>query len=847
MRAGEGRRQRRTHPERERRGALQGGAGFALLNAAFLDAVLLVGAVAAWPIYGSGAYALLVLAGLACANGLALLAALRHWRAWQLAAAGAALYLLLGVPLAAPSSLNGPVELLQGLLGVLTAPVTGWKDLLTLTLPLGSYHATLAPALLVLLGAALVGLSLAWRARRLWPLAAPAALLMLAFAVLFGSSATSRTLTLGGWRVDAPVELGIGAASLVLLLAWFAWRSAHDRRSALRRGRRLSGVRPPAGSRRAAARGALVGGGMLVVALGVGGLLAPLAVAGTPREVLRTGVDPVLELQDELSPLSVYRQYFTPALYDRVLFQVQGVSTGRVRLATLPFYDGQVASVTDDTGSAGTGGPATAFTRVPSALAPLVPGSEVKASVTIEGYQGVWVPLVGQLSAVDFTGTDRRALSDGFYYDAATRTGVELSPGGLGEGDSYEQTAVVPEERRDAAELAPSRTGPALPAAVVPQSLLDWIKAQDAPSGGAGLQLLLQRLRDRGFLSHALLPPDPATGSADWASDLGSYSFEPSRAGHSTDRIGQLFSALLSRQAEVGGTDDSRLVAAVGDDEQFAVAAAMIADQLGFPARVVLGARLGEAAQTDPAGGDATAADIPACEGGVCRGANMTAWVEVQDASGAWTALDVTPQHTQPLAPQQQEQRDPEIPTQVDPSQATPVLPPESQPGQAGDEQPSSPEGPADLGWLWIWLRVGGIVLAALLVVLGPLLAIVLLKAARRRSRRRAPELVERITGGWEEYVDCAVDHGLPPPRAETRSELARLYGAEQSGAGGLALATWADRSVFAPEPPDEAQSALFWELVDSERQRFDDGAGFWRRLRALLSLRSLSRRAGRA
>ena len=120
-------------------------------------------------------------------------------------------------------------------------------------------------------------------------------------------------------------------------------------------------------------------------------------------------------------------------------------------------------------------------------------------------------------------------------------------------------------------------------------------------------------LRERGYLSHAVSvdPESPPT----WLTEIPGYTFESSASGHSLARIDALFRALLDREAEVGDAD-LPLVAAVGDDEQFSVAVALIARELGFPARVVVGARL--------ASDDA----LRTCDAGACRGGDIVAWTE---------------------------------------------------------------------------------------------------------------------------------------------------------------------------------------------------------------------------
>ena len=73
---------------------------------------------------------------------------------------------------------------------------------------------------------------------------------------------------------------------------------------------------------------------------------------------------------------------------------------------------------------------------------------------------------------------------------------------------------------------------------------------------------------------------------------LPGYSFKASASGHSLARIDALFARLLERETDPRAEASGNYVAAVGDDEQFAVATALVAAELGFPARVVVGARL---------------------------------------------------------------------------------------------------------------------------------------------------------------------------------------------------------------------------------------------------------------
>ena len=213
-------------------------------------------------------------------------------------------------------------------------------------------------------------------------------------------------------------------------------------------------------------------------------------------------------------------------------------------------------------------------------------------------------------------------------------------------------------------------------------------------------------------------------------------------------------------------------------------------------------------------------------------------WVEVGGANGEWATVDVNPQYENAVAPLNNEQQDPENLTEVVPDTATEQQPPEANPSggdQADQEQPT--DGP-DLAWLVAVLKVVGGSLLGVLAVMAPFLTVLVAKARRRRERIRAAEPESRIVGGWDEYVDAALDSGMPMPSSETRTELARLYGTPR----GIVLATMADRAVFHAEPPESATSEQFWLIVDAERRSLSAGKTRWQRVRSAVSLRSFTR-----
>src|SRR5690606_4203232 len=209
------------------------------------------------------------------------------------------------------------------------------------------------------------------------------------------------------------------------------------------------------------------------------------------------------------SPLASYRGWFAQGAYGTELFRVAGAGElDRVRIATLDAYDGQAFRVSTADADAAR------FTRVPRTA-----GEEATATITIgPGYSGVWVPLAeaGDVAPV-FTGPNAEALADGYYAETALDAGVvitDASGGGLQEGDSYRIPVGAP------------GSSPGFVATVGGDAKLDedtypalaaWVEQQEVGRGGAVLIDLVERLRDRGYLSHALRAGDQA---ADWIAEL---------------------------------------------------------------------------------------------------------------------------------------------------------------------------------------------------------------------------------------------------------------------------------------------------------------------------------------
>jgi hypothetical protein len=809
---------------------------FVGINSAALLALVVIAAIAAWPIYASTSFVILVVVSVLLGIGIAVAGLLRgfSWLTLVLITLGA--YLVVGVPLAVPTSLTGIGAIGGGWLDLVSATVFGWKELVTISIPVGNYQTLLVPALIVFLAGTVAALSFAWRSTRLYFLALPVVFLMVLFGIAFGSSSASEETSVLGLGVLAPREFALGLVAFLIGFAFLLWRVQYARGRALRSAQVTAGIRQARPALASLARRIALAVVIVLVAVGVSAAVTPAIGVDKSREVLRTNVERDINLREYVSPLSQYRTYFESDLYNAELFTVAADAPleTRLRLAVLSYYDGQVFRVIDPNATGVS--EASSFVRVPYRLTPDTAGSEEReVTVTVGAYSGVWVPTVGELLSADFDGDDSAALEENFFYNSTTASAVEL--GTLDEGDTYTLEAAVAPLADGLASLgSPAMSGDATDP-TYPKALIDWVAAQeDVGADGEGLQKLIDRMRARGYLSHSISAVVDETNKP-WIDGLTAlndkYAYKQALAGHSTDRIGTLFQALLDKQSSTLDTEDIQLVSAVGDNEQFAVAAALLAKYLGFESRVVLGFDLGATADPKSA--------IKPCVDGVCRGQNLSAWVEVRGTDGSWHSADVTPQFENALDPVNKSTKDPENGTAVTPDTATDQLPPDANPSGGDETDRPNSEDPIDLTWLVTTLKIVGISLLGILILLAPFITILLAKARRRKDRRTAVKAEERIVGGWDEYVDAALDHGRPAPTNETRVELARTYRSPQ----GVVLANIADRAVFGATDPEDGESDIFWQIVEDERRQFSSGMTRWQRWRAAVSLKSFTRYLG--
>jgi hypothetical protein len=690
-------------------------------------------------------------------------------------------YFLVGGALAVPSaSAAGFLPTPAAVSALATTAVTGWRGLLTVSPVVGDTANLLVVPFLCGMVTGAAATLLARRARLWMPALAPPVAL-LAAGIVFGTDVPPSTVLTGG---------ALGA----VLLGYGAYRARGERQVGIGTASRLRPV---------------IGGGLLAACAAGGVVLAPSVplASAHARWVLRDHVTPPLDVQVYPSPLAAYRffRWGTDDLHT-ALFTVSGLPAGRtlLRFATMDAYDGRAFEVAGgSTGSSASGNFASVGSPVSGAACPQQApcNGTLQLTFDVRGYGGlpgsgsVFMPDAGIVRSVSFAGPRAPSLRGSFRYNVATDSAIV--PAGLESGDTYTITASVPQPTAAEASSDPVAN------VVLPQPQdVPPIVATKAATITAGVATAFGR----------------AERLAQWFEKEGAYSDgessqPPSLPGHGGARLAQFLGQYQP----------------VGDAEQYAAAMALMADSLGLPARVVLGAPV----STTTAGGSATV-----------YGSDVTAWVEVDFAGVGWYPFFPTPGPDNHLV---KPPHQPPVPSSSQPHQYLPPVAPNTAANAAGTNANST--GSATPHHLAHVTRAAGgsAVLAVaigagggLLVIVAPLVAVLALKARRRARRRRRSDPSAQIAGGWAEVLDRARDYGRPLPRAATRNEQAQVIGGSSAG-----VAAAADRAVFGPGQPAPADVEAFWRMVDGIVDELGSGLPAWRRARAQVSTASLRTGAG--
>lgn len=578
---------------------------------------------------------------------------------------------------------------------------------------------------------------------------------------------------------------GVGFAAISLI--WLGWRSRPSAENGGTRGRLIL-------------RRKLVGTAALVVTAVAGGSIAGFAFvpSSDSRFVVRDHVAPPFDPIVFSSPLSGFRSY-SKLRTDETIFTISGLQPGQlVRLATLDSYDGVIWSVAGaEQAESGSGSYALVGQNMPAPDFAVANTSTL--DITVGKYSDVWLPTVDYAAQVLFEGEDAQALAAGLRFNASSGTGVVTS--GLHEGDTYRLTVVSPADLGDLGGLgtAPVALPPATTVQVVGAKAVELAGEAVAPYDKLGA--IASYLADNGYLRHGFgLDIEPAPAS---------------RAGHSAERLIKLFAGAYM----------------VGDAEQFASAFALMARSLGYPSRVVMGF-------APPDGASGTVA---------ITGEDVTAWVEVPFEGVGWVPFFPTPTEVTEVPPDQVPEPQTKPQPQVrQPPRAIQNAEPLISPIEIDDEEKKDDSPFAIPGWVWVVAGWVGIPASLYFV---PLLFIGLVKRRRRDRRRTAGEPVDRIAGGWDEFLDSYAEFGYPLTPKRTRTQLADDIATRADVEQGavLTLAHGADRAMFSGREgtPDDVDK--YWADAIAEIERMSGSAGRWRRFASRLYVRPRGLRAAGA
>lgn len=669
--------------------------------------------------------------------------------------------LLLGGPVALRSpGLGGGIPDLQTMADVMQGSWTGWGELLT-TLPYVDLAGppAMVPFLLGFVGAT-VAASVALRSRS-------AAGPLLPLLVVLGAVLLLRRTVAG--PLDAyPVVFA------AIAIGWTALRGLEfspERDLEVR------------GSTHGRLTRAVTAAVVVVVAVGVAASITP-STSATSGESVRGRVGELLSVDGLDSPLRRFRSFTEQAngsqenVHRRLLLTVTGAPRGsRVRMVTLDTYDGSEWLAANGT-MAGTDDDS--FLRMDTQIDNPTRGRAVRVQVSVaRAYRSAWVPTIGSLTSLRFLFSDADSRRSQLRYDLATSTAVV--PVGIERGNDYEFTAIVPQ---------------------------DQLRRGMRPWTGPGLQVADLRRVDP-LVRRVLASPAPAMRKV---FVLARYLREEGRYSNGSGR-GE--SGYLPGQGIQRLTDGFLLAPRpVGDDEQYASAMALLANRVGVPARVVVGAVLPRDGQV--------------------RGRDVHAWVELRVADGTWRTLDTAtfmgdrpPRRHMTPAPR------PRITTATGARPTEPVTRPEAQRQQQERRQASDSRRSLVLRllpWLVLLLLVTAVPLA---------------KLVRRRLRRTRGRGSDRMAAAWTELVDHARDLGIAVPLHVSRPAQARSLALAGAGGGPLAeeLPRAADDGVFAAAEPEPAAVAAYWDQVGRERRRLSAGRPLRRRAWAIFNPISLWRR----
>lgn len=631
--------------------------------------------------------------------------------------------------------------------------VRGWADLLSSAPPADITEQLRALPFTVAWLAAAIGGEIARHTRRPG-LPAIGPILALALSLLF--TVEERWLALAQ---------GAGILAGTLLLIAVAQQFGRDRVMA-------SDAPDPAGDAHSRTRlvlGAVVVVGAVVAAPLLGPHL-PLAGANERFDLRRYQVPPFDPLAVP-SPLTQVKASLKEDRKDDVVFTITGdTPVRRWPVAVMSDYDGVIWTVADPERDPA----ATEFvpvdTQLPELEDPLPEGATTaEHTVTITDLNGHFLPSAGV--------PRRLELPDELDPRMNLRTGTVALPGGVPDDLTYTVTSAVPPEVTEEQLLEATIT------AVDRTEELELL-----PPPVRNLAADLVEGREFGWEQMAAIRDAFVNeGYYDATADT--------PPGHSYGRI----AAMLA--------DPTRVV---GFEEQYAAAAAVMAQVAGLPVRVVVGYELPEDAWQNGRA-EVTANDI-------------SAWVELDAGELGWVAVDVTPDRSRVPDPETRGRTTQEIaiPNPPPPPPPPPNVEPPRQEDEEADDEEMEPIR-IDVGdrtglapWAVVAIGVAGVPIGLLLVFAAVVLA---WKALRRWRRRRRPSPTARIAGAWAEAIDRCTEAGAPLVTGVTPNERVSFYvrveQLDELEPDLRVLARQVDRATYAATEPSEEHAAEAWRSSD--------------------------------
>jgi hypothetical protein len=252
-----------------------------------------------------------------------------------------------------------------------------------------------------------------------------------------------------------------------------------------------------------------------------------------------------------------------------------------------------------------------------------------------------------------------------------------------------------------------------------------------------------------------------------------------------------------------GGAGFSDVLASIlggrtGTPEQYATLVALVARDLGVPARVVTGFRVHATTGSDDLGPgeyDVTTTDA-------------WTWVEIPLLGDGWVILDATPGQYAPGNQQTESASAPPPSSSAPRSQNALVTQ-----SNGGHGVLKKTKVPAAASTSHHALLIA-LVVVAIVLLLALLLVLLSRKPVRAARRRRAMDPRQRVVGAWRESIDVLTESGLPELNNLTSGEIAALaaerFGPD-SGRGAAAIGAAANAVAYSSTTlitPDDADAA---------------------------------------